>query len=503
MHRGADSALRAKQPMTISPRRALMWSFAERYAGLLISVISVMVLSRILTPSQVGIYSLCAAVTAVAGILRDFGISEYLIQEKDLTRDKIRSAYGLAFMVAWSIAALVFFGRNAAAEYYAEPLVAQVLAVLALNFIVLPISSPTYALLNREMAFRQIFQLQLVCSLFHALTSVTLALMGFGALSLAWAPVASATMQAAMLIWLRPKDCLVLPGIREARTVLRFGLMYVASRAIEVLTRNFHDPVIAKQFDFASVGLFSRGFGLIEMFHTAVGSAVVRVATPAFAAQHRAGVGLAEPYARATAIFVSVSWPFFGFIALMSEPIIRLMFGAQWISAAPIATALALSFMPHGLVVLAPQLLSATGQVARRLKVTLVYSPFHIVGVLIASQISLVAVASVWFFSNLVSLTLYLRQLRQVLGVGVRTLMAQCVSSAVIAISSIAAQAGTYWTLRELNSPELLTVPLVFACGAGAWLVTARRKGHAAYKEIENAHAAWRQRRRADIARKV
>ncbi|MFY7940899.1 MAG: oligosaccharide flippase family protein, partial [Burkholderiaceae bacterium] len=92
----------------LSARAALAWSFGERYASLVVTIASTMVLARLLTPKQVGIYSLCAALTAVAGILRDFGVSEYLIQEKNLTREKMQAAFGIALTVAWSIAALVF-----------------------------------------------------------------------------------------------------------------------------------------------------------------------------------------------------------------------------------------------------------------------------------------------------------------------------------------------------------------------------------------------------------
>ena len=480
--------------MSTSPRRALVWSFAERYAGLVISIASAMVLSRLLTPTQVGIYSLCAAFTAVAGILRDFGVSEYLIQEKELTRDKIRAAYGVAFLIAWTIGAAVFLARNEVASFYVEPEVARVLAVLALNFAILPISSPTFALLNRELAFRQLFFLQLTCNAAQAITSVTLAYLGFGVMSLAWGPIANVATQSIILMWLRRQDGVVLPGLREWRQVLRFGTMYVASRSIEVLTRNFHEPVIAKTFGFAAVGLFSRAFGLIELFHTNVGAAVVRVATPVFAAEHRAGRPLSELYARATAIFVSVSWTFFGFVALMAEPIIHVMFGAQWISSAPIAVVLALSALPQGLFALAPQMLSSTGHVARRLRVSLWFSPVHLVGVLIASQFSLLAVAAVWFISNSVMLALYLRHLRQVLGASLGELFHRAAGSAVVAASSVAAQAVVVEVLRYWRVPELATIPSVFAIGAGTWFIVARMLRHPAHDEIMNALAAWRRR---------
>ena len=433
-------------------------------------------------------------VAVSAGILRDFGVSEYLIQEKELTRDKLRAAYGLALLIAWTIGLAIFFSRHIMSSYYREPQLAQVLAVLALHFLILPISSPTFALLNRELAFRQIFFLQVACNAAQAITSVALAVNGYGVMSLAWGPIANVAIQAMILMWMRPKECFMLPGIRQARTVLRFGSMFVASRSIEVLTRNFHEPVVAKQFGFESVGLFSRAFGLIELFHSNVGAAVVRVATPTFASEHRAGRPLADLYARSTAIFVSVSWPFFGFVALMAEPIIRLMFGPQWVPAAPIAVVLALSALPHGLCALAPQMLSATGQVARRLKVTLWFSPVHLLGVLVAAQFSLLAVAAVWVVSNLVMLALYMRHLRQVLGISVSAILRSCANSAVVAAASVTAQVLTLLTMRNWDTPPLLSIPIVFAVGACAWFGAASWQRHPAHEEIVATIAAWRRR---------
>ncbi len=474
-----------ESPKTTSTRRALAWSFAERYAGLIVALASTMLLARLLSPAEVGVYSLCAAFTAVAGILRDFGVSEYIIQERDLTRERLRAAYGLAFLFAWSIGGLIFLLRGVVAGFYDEPRVADVLAVLSLHFFLLPVSSPTFALLNRDMAFRPIFAVQLVSNVAQALFSVAAAFAGWGVMSLAWGPIVNVAVQAAMLFYLRPQDCMTLPGLTEARHVLKFGSMFVTSRTIEVLTRNAHDPIVAKQFDFTAVGLMSRAFGLIDLFHNNIGAAVVRVATPAFARQHRSGVELHEAYARATAIFASVSWAFFGFVALTAEPIIRVMFGEQWIAAAPLAVALAVSSLPQGLFALAPQMLSATGQVSRRLRVSLIYSPLHILLVLGASQFGLLAVASVWFVSNSLMLALYFRQLRLALGIRVGALLGPSFSSLVVAGASIAA----LWMGQQLMAPlrpgPLLEILLGAPLWAGAWWLAARQVSHPAYAELK------------------
>ena len=478
--------------MPPSPRRALAWSFAERYLGLLVSIGSTMVLSRLLSPSEVGVYSLCAAFTVVAGILRDFGVSEYLIQEKELTRDKLRAAYGIAFGIAWSIGAGIFFSRNAVSSFYNEPQVADVLLVLTLHFFILPVSSPTFALLNRELAFKKIFYLQLFCNSTQAVTSVSMAFMGWGVMSLAWGPIANVAAQSLILLWMRPKEVLTWPGVREVRSVLRFGSMFVASRTIEVLTRNFHEPVIGKMYDFASVGLFSRAFGLIELFHSNIGAAVIRVATPAFATEHRAGRPLDEVYARSTSIFVCVSWAFFGFIALMAEPIIRVMFGPQWVEAAPIAVMLAISALPQGVCALAPQMLSATGHVGKRLKVTLAVSPLHLIGVLIAAPMGLRAVAAVWLFSSTATLLMYMYQLNKILGLTASRLITALSPSFVVASMSVASQAGVLWCMQFAAFPALVQIPVTLTIGCVVWVICARVVRHPAYDEISVAWSAAR-----------
>lgn len=470
--------------MGLSVRAALLWSVSERYAGLVVTVISTMILARLLTPAQVGVFSLCASVLAVAGILRDFGVSEYLIQEKDLTKEKIRAAFGVAIVIAWTIAVLVLLCRHAIARYYGEAGVADVLAVLSLNFLILPFGSPAFALLNREMEFRKIFCIQLTSNVFQSVTAVVLAYQGHGYMSLAWSPVAGITAQTLLISLLRPRDSLLMPGLKAARHVLGYGSMFVTSRVIETFTRNAHEFIIAKQSGFAAVGLFSRAFGLIELFNTAVTSAVMRVASPAFATDHRAGKALAAPFARGTAIFTSIAFPFLGFIALMAADIIRVLFGPQWDAAAPLARILAIALIPFYLIGLAPHLLAATGHIKRRLRITLWFSPVHLIGVFLASFVNLEAVALVWGVSNTVMLGMYIYHLKEVLNSSVSALFRPTAGSAMVAAISLFAQVLVLAMCRELDFPSLIRLFVVGITAALVWLVAVKAGKHPVYDEL-------------------
>jgi len=468
----------------LSVRGALLWSFGERYASLIITVASTMILARVLTPAQIGVFSLCAAVVAVAGILRDFGISEYLIQEKDLTRDKMRAAFTLALIIAWTIAIIVFALRNVIADYYAEKGVAEVLAVLSLNFVILPFASPAFALLNREMAFRKIFAAQITSNAIHAATSITLAVLGYSYMSLAWASVASTLMQTVLLGFLRPRESFLQPGLKDAQTVLAYGSMFVTSRVIETFTRNAHEFIIAKQFGFISVGLFSRAFGLIDLFYTNFTSAMLRVTTPLFANDHRGGNDLPSRYASGTSVLTVFAWPFLGYLALMSNEIILVLFGPQWGAAAPVASMLALSAFPNYLVTLGPSLLAATGHVKRRLLLTVWYTPIHLIAILVASNWGLLAMAAAFGITSLAGFTMYAYQLPRIFGCTARQLFGASGKSALVATMSIAAQAAAHMACMTYQINSILTLILVGMAALLAWLLAAHFVSHVAYLEI-------------------
>lgn len=469
----------------LSLHGALLWSFGERYASLAVTIASTMVLARLLTPLQVGIFSMCAAVTTVAGILRDFGVTEYLIQEKDLTRDNMRAAFGLAIVIAWSTGAIIYLSRGLVASYFNEAGVASVLAVLSLNFLILPFTSPAFALLTREMAFRKIFVIQTVSNIVQSLTAVSLAYAGFSYMSLAWAPVASITVQTLLVAYFRPRDSFLRPSLRNAGNVLRYGSMFVSSRLIETIARNSHEFIIAKQFGFASVGMFSRAFGLIELFYSNVTAAILRVATPTFANSHRAGGVPPEAFARGTAIITCVAWPFFGFVALMAPEIVRVLFGPQWDAAADIAAILALAVIPGYLYVLGPNLLAATGHVKRRLMISMYFSPVHLVTILAASHFGLPAVAAAFGLTTIVQLGLYCWQLPQVLHVSAKSLFAPSYASGIVAVVTIATQAATKLACRQYELAGVFELFLVVAAGAGMWLVSVRVVRHPIVHEID------------------
>ena len=93
----------------MSTRRAFTYSFVDRYAALIIHTGSAMVIARLLTPAEIGVYSLTMVLLGFIATFRDLGAGQYLVQKKDLTTDHVRSTWavqlGLGLLFATIIAA--------------------------------------------------------------------------------------------------------------------------------------------------------------------------------------------------------------------------------------------------------------------------------------------------------------------------------------------------------------------------------------------------------------
>lgn len=415
-------------------RRSLVWSLVERYFSALFALAVSMVIARLLTPLQVGIFSMCAATMLLASVLRDFGVTEYVLQERELTPAKLRSVMTVAMASAWGVGAVVFFAREPLAAYYAEPRLVPVLGVLCINFLLLPFASPAFAQLSRDLRLRTVFAVQFASGVAGGLTSMGLAWRGLGELSLAWGSVAGVATQLLLVLAICRRQALTLPGVAHLREVLRFGACTMSSRALDVTSANLHEFIIARHFGFTAVGLFSRAKGAVDLFQTNVASALVRVAAPNMAAAHRGDQSIVAMFAQGTGNYTALAWPAYVLLAAVAPQLIFLLFGPQWERAGELARWLALAMMPMALSPLAGAAMAATGRVKRRLLVSLIYTPVHAVALLVLAGFGLDALAWAWFVTHSVIAVAYATQLRAVLRCSVAALYAPTLRSAAVAL---------------------------------------------------------------------
>lgn len=304
-----------------SIRRSVILSFAQNYTGLLITVPTVMILARFLTPAETGVFSVALAAVNLAHMLRDFGVSAYLVQEKNLTREKLRAAFSITLITAWAIALGMFLLAPVAGRFYNEPGVSNVLGVLAFMFVLIPFGAPAMSVLRRDLSYGALYVINTASAATRSAVSIIMALLGFSYMSLAWGALGGVVALTIAVSFYRFRDTWLMPGFGEWRHVVSFGSKKIVIDVLTQTSRSANSLVVGRMLGFAATGLFSRGEGLINLFQTKIMSSIQSVAFPAFASYHRSGKGVKSLYVRGVSYITAVTWPFYTFAAIMAYPV--------------------------------------------------------------------------------------------------------------------------------------------------------------------------------------
>jgi O-antigen/teichoic acid export membrane protein len=313
-----------------STRRSLVFSFLDRYASLVVAVLSSMILARLLTPVEVGVFSVTMVIISLVSTVRDLGAGQYLVQEKELTTDRIRAVWTVQLTLGVLMGTVVLIASHPMATFYGDPRMRDIMWVLAFNYLINPFGSVTYAWLMREMRYDAIALIRFSSTLGGTVVSVVLAMRGHGPISLAFGSLASTVVNAAMAVPFRPVGYPWMPGTAELRRVLSFGTMVTTASMVNTFSKGAPEFFVGKLQGLTAAGLYSRSNGLIAMFHRLVSDAVYSVAFSMFSKESRERGNFDDSFLRATSYVTAMGWSFSLTVILLAHPITRVLYGPQW-----------------------------------------------------------------------------------------------------------------------------------------------------------------------------
>jgi O-antigen/teichoic acid export membrane protein len=450
----------------MSTRRALFFSFLDRYAGLVLSVGSSMFIARLLTPEEMGVFSVTMVLILFVSSMRDMGAGQYLVQQKHLDAEQIRAVWTVLLFMGWAMALLVLAAAWPMAAFYGEPEMVSLLCVISVNFVVSPFGSMTYAWLMREMRFELLAIMRLGSGLAGAATSVTMAWQGYGALSLAVGSLVATVVNAALALCFRPARFGWLPRLAGVRQVLAFGSKISASGLVWTAAEGAPELFLGKLQGMAAAAYFSRANGLAMMFQRIVLDATQSVALPLFAKAGRESGDFHAPFILATTYVTVLGWAFFLGVAMLAQPLIHLLYGNQWDNAVTLARLLAIGMAVGLPAAMCTQALMAAGQASGLLKYSLVAASVQVACVAGGAAHSVEGAGVGFIAAQLLVTTGWLCVTRRLVRVRLRPLLVQLLRSAAVALAAAAVPA-VYVLAYGLEPSQPYVALLVSALGGG------------------------------------
>ncbi len=134
-------------------RRALVIATGTQYLRIAVRFVSMALLARLLTPSEIGLAVIGTALVTVLLALREFASSEFLIQRDEVTRDDIRASFTVLFLMTALMTAAVFVLAPWIGSFYGEEKLAPFIEISVVAGLIEALSLPIQGLLRRDLAF--------------------------------------------------------------------------------------------------------------------------------------------------------------------------------------------------------------------------------------------------------------------------------------------------------------------------------------------------------------
>lgn len=316
-------------------RRHIALSFIQKHLQMLVSIASVMILSRLISPEETGVFSIGVAIAALTHAVRDFGVGNFLVKEPVITQMKINTAFTVSFVIAVVLSIVLAAVSLPVAAFYAKPEVATIIWITTGGLLMSPFSTVNMALMLRKHRFADMLKVSMSSAIVNAIVAIALAWMGFGAKSLAFGSLASSAVLVVVSNLLCDERKMYRFSLGHWKEISNFGMHMTVFGLTEQLGGRASDLIVGKLAGFTAVGLLSRAGSLLVMVQDSIQNSVMPVILTNMADDTRKTGNVLPLMLQSLKYLTVVMWPIYAVLALCAHDAVLVLFGQKWLEAAP------------------------------------------------------------------------------------------------------------------------------------------------------------------------
>lgn len=307
-------------------------------AGFVVQMASVIILARLLTPTDFGIVTM---VTTFNLLFRSWGLNgftELIMQREEMSHTLASNLFWVNLSIGTLLTVVFAASGKLMALFFSNPAVTPVAAGMSLTIFLGCLAYIHLALLQRAMHFRTVALINFIGAAAYVLFCILFALAGWHYWALVWGCVVQYSL-IAVLSWSMCRWVPSLPsrksgtsdGVGFAFNVyLHFGFNY--------LTRNTDNLLVGYKFGAQVLGFYKRAYDLFVLAATQLLSPLSSVAVGVLSRVSGDRDQFERYFLRALTLLAFVGMGMGADFCLVGRDFIRVLLGPQWDEAGKIFT---------------------------------------------------------------------------------------------------------------------------------------------------------------------
>lgn len=315
---------------------SLAWMSAGSWIEQAVNFAVFAILARLLGVEAFGLVAMAAAFVLISEFLVRESISEVLLTSDEPTNDRLNSVFWLLAGFGTALTLILVLSAGPVGWFYDSPQIEPLLLALSPTVLMIALTAVPVAILRRKMQFRILALRAVAGVIVGGMVGIGMALAGYGVWSLAGQRLAQVgtniVMAWAAVAW-RPAR---MPAFDHIKQVMRFSGQVVGLRAAEFLGLQLPAIIVGATLGPVQVGYYTVAWRVVEIASFLIATPLRMVSQPAFNLTTRSGGVASILLLDIMRLSGLVIFPAFAGLAVLSEPVLVLLFGEKWAPATPV-----------------------------------------------------------------------------------------------------------------------------------------------------------------------
>lgn len=311
--------------------KGISWVGLFRLISRIMAYGRIVVLARILSPAQFGVYGIATVVLEFFETLTETGVNVILMQEKDDIKPYINSAWIVSIFRGFIIGAVILVSASFISNFFRSKDAFFILMLTSIVPVVRGFINPAVVKFQKELEFRKEFIYNLSIFVVYSVAAIILAVVTRSALSLVVALIISAIFEVLVSFFIIKPRPIFLFEKKYILIILSRGKWVTANGILNYLFQNTDDIVVGRFLGAPALGLYQMAHKLATIPISEVADVLGKVTFPVFVKISNDTQRLKSAFIKTTLGSLVPSIVIAIILIVFSETIILVAFGKDWL----------------------------------------------------------------------------------------------------------------------------------------------------------------------------
>lgn len=433
--------------------KGFFWSAVDYVSVQAIQFFISIIIARLVAPSAYGVIVMVQVFVSFAQLFIDSGLKNALIQKKDRTDIDFYTMFIFNLGVALFFYAVLFIVAPYIADFYNQPVLADLTRVIGLSMVLSSLSITQLARLQILLDFKTQAKARVLSVIISGIIGIGCAYHGMEVWALAIQGVVGAFVTSVLLMYFSRWMPRWRFSYQSFKHLAIFGSKLLFGNILTMFYIQITNLIIGKVYTPAQLAYYNRGFALSQLPSTSIVGVISQTVFPIYCELQSDKRNLLVAYNKYTRLSCLIIFPVLSIVGVFAFPLTIVLLTERWVGMAEYLSIFCLVFSFYPIFTNGGQIVMAVGQAGLLAKAVVVKRIIAFSLLVVTLPISVKLVAWGLVLSNFLEMIISMYCVRKALGYSFRS---QLFVVSDIALLSIASICIAWVTTIFLDNPFLI-----------------------------------------------